>query len=118
MSVCAYAVWFAWSLSGSAWLGGFAGIVLVASLSSFFFPTRYRLDADGVRVVNLLYRRTRPWSEFRGLSRQDNRLKLLTLPYDSRLDNYRGMLLILPDDTEPVLAFVRSRIERNDGGSP
>ena len=94
---------------------GLAAFVLVASLSSFFFPTRYSLDSDGVRVINFIYRRKRSWTEFRDLRRQEGRVKLLTLPYDSRLDNYRGMLLILPEDSEPVLAFLRARIREAHG---
>ena len=76
-------------------LGGLAAFVLLASLSSFFFPTRTRLDPEAVRVTNPLYWRRRAWSEFRGFSRSGPRLKLLSLPPGSRLDNYRGMLVLL-----------------------
>jgi len=112
LAVCAFTTWFAWSLTHSAWLAGMAAFVLVASLATFFFPTRFTLDGEGVRVVNLIYRRKRAWREFRGLRRQGDRLKLLTLPYDSRLDNYRGMLLILPEDHETIVEFIRRKLER------
>lgn len=115
-AVAGFTVWFTLSLSGSAWLGGFAAFVLFASLSHFFLPTSYRLDAEAVRVSNLLYWRRRAWSEFRGFARSGPRLKLLTLPPGSRLDNYRGMLLILPDEAEAAVDFIRARLD--DGADP
>ncbi len=117
-AVSIFTVWFAVSLSGSAWLGGFAAFILLASLSHFFLPTRYALDEKAVRVSNLLYWRRRAWSEFRGFARSGSRLKLLTLPPGSRLDNYRGMLLMLPADPEPVLRYVRERLDAQDEGTP
>ncbi len=107
-------IWFALSLTGSTWLGATAAFILLASLSHFFLPTRYRLDQEAVRVSNLLYWRRRPWGEFRGFARSGPRIKLLTLPPGSRLDNYRGMLLLLPEAPEEVLAFIRTRLADPD----
>ena len=114
-AVSLFTIWFTVNLSGSAWLGGFAAFVLLASLSHFFLPTRYSLDAEAARVSNLLYWRRRPWTEFRGFARSGSRMKLLTLPPGSRLDNYRGMLLMLPPDADAVLRFVRARLDAQDG---
>ena len=113
VAVSALTVWFTYSLSSSAWLAGFAAFVLFASLSHFFLPTRFRFDEDAVRVSNLIYRRRRLWKEFRGYARSGPRLKLLTLPPGSRLDNYRGMLLLLPPGelAEDAVRFVRARLD-------
>jgi hypothetical protein len=114
-------IWFTLSLTGSTWLGGIAAFILLASLSHFFLPTRYHLDEKAVRVSNILYWRRRPWSEFRGFARSGPRIKLLTLPPGSRLDNYRGMLLLLPEAPEEALAFIRDRLadpEPDGGESP
>ncbi|MBN2170207.1 MAG: hypothetical protein JW819_02670 [Candidatus Krumholzibacteriota bacterium] len=108
--VIALTAWFTWSVSASAWLTGLAAFILLGSLSSFFFPTRYRLDGETLRASNLFWRRTRRWEEFRAMRHQGRQLKLLTLPGDSRLDNFRGMLLLLPEDREPVLEFARRRL--------
>lgn len=110
--VCLLTISFAWALSESALLTAVAGLLLVASLSQFLLPTHFALDAESLRVRNLLYRRTRRWSEFRGYARAGNRLKLLTLPPGSRLDNYRSLLLLLPPgaDGEAVVARVRARL--------
>jgi len=113
VAVCALTVWFTHSLSGSAFLAGFAAFVLLASLSHFFLPTTFHLDTEAVRISNPLYRRRRLWREFRGYARAGARLKLLTLPPGSRLDNYRGMLLLLPpgEPGEAAVRFVRARLE-------
>lgn len=113
VAVCLLTTAFAWSLSASALLTAVAGLTLVASLSQFLLPTRFALNGESLRVSNLLYRRTRRWSEFRGYARAGTRLKLLTLPPGSRLDNYRSQLLLLPpgEAAEAVLAFVRARLE-------
>ena len=60
---------------------------------------------------NPLYWRTRHWKEFRGLRRKDDKVKLVTLSRDSRLDNFRGQLIVLPDDPTEVLAFMGRHIE-------
>ena len=111
--VILFTTWFTWDFTGSSWMAGVAAFVLVASLSNFFFPTRFRIDGESVRISNLFYRRTRRWSEFRQLRRQGGRLKLLTLPHESRLDNFRGMLLFLPEESDAILSFVRERLERD-----
>ena len=112
LSVCLLTVAFAWSLSGSVLLTAVAGLLLLASLSQFLLPTDFRLSDESVQVKNLLYRRQRRWSEFRGYARAGERLKLLTLPPGSRLDNYRSQLLLLPAGAqgEAVMDCVRARL--------
>ena len=109
--VLIFTTYFVWSFSASAWLAGFSAFVLLASLATFFFPTSFRLDAETIRVRNPLYWRTRHWKEFRGLRRRDDKVKLVTLSRDSRLDNFRGQLIVLPDDPTEVLAFMGRHIE-------
>lgn len=112
IGVCLLTTSFAWALSQSVLLTAVAGLLLAASISQFLLPTHFALDDESLRVRNLLYRRTRRWSEFRGYARAGGRLKLLTLPPGSRLDNYRGLLLLLPPGAagEAVVARVRARL--------
>ena len=91
-------------------MAGVAAFILIASLSNFFLPTRYRLSEESVHVGNLFYRRTRKWTEFRRCRSGRGGVKLLTLPRDSRLDNFRGMLILLPEDGDAILAFIRGRL--------
>lgn len=52
-----------WSL-GSKWYALITLVVLAVALGAHFFPTRYELDATGVRLRRLLYDRQRPWDAF------------------------------------------------------
>ena len=112
LAVCALTLWFVHGYGGSAWITGFAAFVLLASLSNYLLPTRYRLDDTHALVRNPLYWRRRAWTEFRALSHRGDRVNLRTLPHESRLDHYRGMLIIMdPARRDEILDFIRRRIE-------
>jgi hypothetical protein len=113
-AVSGYTVWFTWSYTSSGWLAGFAAFVMLASLSSFFLPTSYAMDGEKVMVKNPIYRRTRKWDEFRGMKKAGDKLKLTTFSRDSRLDNYRGMLLLLPPQADEIIDFIRQRLEERE----
>ena len=109
---------FVHSFGGIPWLTGLATFVLLASLSGFFLPTRYRMDATHVEARNPLWSRRRPWSDFRGLGHDGLRLKLRTIAKPSRLDNYRGMLIQMdPERAQEILDFARERVEEAQHGS-
>ncbi len=117
LMIVLFTTWFTWDFSGSTWMAAIAGFVLIASLSNFFFPTRFRLDDETVHMGNIFYRRTRRWAEFRSLSRQGKRIKLLTLPSASRLDNFRGMLLILPENEEGIVEYIQAHLRGGTDGT-
>ena len=109
---------FVHSAAGSAWLTGLATFILLASLSNFFLPTSYRMDATHVQLNNPVFRRRRAWTEFRGVSHDGLRLKLRTISRPSRLDNYRGMLVQMdPERAQEILDFARARIEEAHNGA-
>lgn len=118
IAVCAVTLWFVHGFGGSAWITGVAAAILIASLSSFLLPTRFRLDATHVLVRNPLYWRRRAWTEFRAYDHVGDRVSLRTLPHPSRLDHYRGMLIILdPARREEILAYIGQRISEDRHGS-
>lgn len=109
---------FVHNMAGSAWLTGLATFILLVSLSNFFLPTQYKMDATHVELRNPLYRRRRAWTEFRGVSHDGLRLKLRTISRPSRLDNYRGMLIQMdPDRGQEILDYARARIEEAHHGA-
>ncbi len=117
IAIISFTTWFTKDFTGSSWMAGVAAFVLVASLSNFFFPTRYRIDGESVSVGNLFYRRTRKWSEFRRYRSGRGGVKLLTLPRDSRLDNFRGMLILLPEDGASILEYIRERMPAQESNA-
>jgi len=116
--VSAVTLWFVHDFAGSAWITGFAAFILLASLSNFLLPTRYRLDDTHALISNPLYWRKRAWTEFRAISHRGDRVNLRTLPHESRLDHYRGMLIIMdPARRDEILAFMSERIGEDQDGS-
>ena len=118
MTILLVTVAFVHSFGGSAWLTALATFVLLASLSNFFLPTRYKMDATHVEAHNPLWHRRRPWTDFRGLAFDGLRLKLRTIARPSRLDNYRGMLVQMdPERAQEILDYARDRIEEAHHGA-
>jgi hypothetical protein len=118
LAVSAITLWFVHDFAGSAWITGFAAFILLASLSNFLLPTRYRLDETHVLIRNPLYWRRRAWTEFRAISHRGDRVNLRTLPHESRLDHYRGMLIIMdPARGGEILAFISQHIGEDSHGS-
>ena len=84
------------ALLAAAWMrglywGGFALLVLFLSLESYFLPTRYTVDAAGVRVTKIFSRVERPWNAFRGA--WFDRVGVTLSPYSRRhwLEPYRAL---------------------------
>lgn len=105
--------WGADILAGALW-GLFAGALLTLSLRSFFFPTRIRLDDEGITVKEPLFTRTRSWSSCKSLHL--DRFGVLVSPFSfpTRLENYRGVYLRFSDNREQVLAFCRRHMNLPD----
>ena len=104
-----------WSLvfwaSSYSWAFLFlAVLVLTGSLSPYFFPTRYELTPDKVRVHFLAAKKERGWSEFRSYYSDKNGVFISPFAGPSRLENFRGLYLRFNGNKEQVLEFVKSKI--------
>ena len=79
----------AWS-SGRSFYGVVALALLGSSLSRYFAPTRYRLDAEGAEISHLGRRRQIGWSAV-GMARTlSYGIYLSPLSRPGRLDSFRG----------------------------
>ncbi len=87
-----------------------AVVILMSSLSPFFFPTRYELSEDKVKVYFLAVKKEKTWSEFRSYYPEKNGVFISPFAKPSRLENYRGIYLRYDKNQEAVLDFVKSRI--------
>jgi len=91
----------------SIFLSLFSIVVLLASLSSFFFPIRYMLDEEGVTIKGVLTKRTKPWNYFHSYYYDRHGVQLSTFSYPSRLDPFRGFSLQFGKDNKgEVIEFV------------
>lgn len=88
-----------------------AAAFLFTSLSSYFFPTRYKANSEGITVKGIFFRQMRPWSHFRIYYADKRGVQLSTFTRPSRLDPFRGTsLLFSKDNREEVLAFIKERL--------
>ena len=100
----------AWSWTESAALTGMAAAVLIVTTSRFFFPTRYRLSAEGVEIGRPWRTQRRPWADFRGIRRAPGQLVLSPFERPTWLDAFRGETLLLPGDRGEVLKYVEAMV--------
>ncbi len=90
-------------------------IVGFFSLASFYFPTKYRLDEEGVERVFMGMRAKRAWKELRRIEYSKGSLRLSPFTRRSILDPFRGIELPLCGNKGLVESFVKQRIaSRND----
>ena len=102
--------------AGAAWWGfqsSVAGILslilLLASVSDFLFPVRYRLTEEGAEAAGLLFRRRMKWGDIRRVMPDDLGVKLSPLPRHSRLEAYRGTYLWFGGNGDAVAEEVARR---------
>jgi len=94
-----------------------AVLLLSLSLLPFFLRTRYELNEDEVIVKKPYSRVRKEWSHFRSFYPDKNGVLLSPFVKPSRLENFRGVYILLGEDRDEVLRFVERKIaEANSGG--
>lgn len=105
--ICAYFVFFT---TKDMVLTVIATIVLIMMVLPYYLPITYILTDDTVIKKMPLSRKVRRWDEFHRYHAERGSIKLFTLTYPSRLDNYRSFLLICNKNKKDVLAIVQQKI--------
>lgn len=109
------ALFLVWSLVfwATSYSWGFlflAVLILTGSLSPYFFPTRYELTQDKLRVRFLAVRKEKAWSGFKSFYPDKNGVFVSPFARPSRIENYRGIYLRYDGNQKQVLDFVKSKI--------
>ncbi len=85
-------------------------LFMVVTNTSFFFPSRYSFTEEKLTVDRIIYRKTFPWSRFRGYSLDGNGLYLSPSSDPERFDRFRGVFLVMDKSRQqkaiPVLKEV------------
>jgi len=100
------------SLTASKAFATLALLVLFASLAKYYFPTRFRLDADGVTVKTMTQTLHKAWSMYRSYYPDRNGVLLSPFPSPSRLENFRGLYLMFAGNGDEVVQFVGDHISK------
>lgn len=99
----------------SLFMTGLAAVILILSIASFLFPTRYRLSDEGIEERRLGVRRARRWAELRRLEIGPGAALVSPLARKSWLDRSRGFLLLFDGaDRQAVVDELRRRLDRGD----
>jgi hypothetical protein len=101
---------FVYLQDGDLWLGLVAMLVLTFSLRSYFLPTRYILDEEGIICACFPLRVRRPWKAVKSWYVMDGAVRLSPFPSPSRMDAWRGLLLRCKNNDAEVLAYLRGRL--------
>ncbi len=111
ITLCAVLAWYATDM---LWFGILALLVLFASLTKFYLPTRFILTDKAVRIKTSTTTIRREWKQFRSYYPDKNGVLLSPFIEPSRLENFRGMYLIFADNRNEVVAYVKSHIRGID----
>ena len=87
-----------------------SGLLMFGSLYKFFIPTSYTLAEDELIVETPAGRSAKTWSEFKSYYPDHNGILLSPYPDKSRLENFRGVYLMAPQNRAEVIVFLDRKI--------
>ena len=87
--------------------GIFSVLILFISLARFFLPTTYRLTSSNVEILLVGFNQKRSWSDIRRVEKSKGGVFLSPFAKQNRLEHYRGLFLICPDNREDVYEFAK-----------
>jgi len=96
----------------SVWFGVLAVLILFGSLTSFYFPTAYRLTEDEIFIKTTTQTLKKKWSQYRTFYPDKNGVLLSPFVRPSRMENFRGVYLKFWYNKDEVIAFVKERMEK------
>jgi len=113
-----HAVFFVvYMISHSIWMVLLAGAIFMGSLSTFFFPTRYEISKDKIKVKYLFTSVVKDMSMYRSFYPDKNGVLLSPFTKPSRLENFRGLYIKYHRNKDEVDAFVKRIFQERDSGN-
>lgn len=94
-----------------------AGAIFIGALSTYFFPTRYELTKDKIKVKYLLTKVEKDLKIYRSYYPDKNGVLLSPFARPSRLENFRGLYMRYHDNKEEVDSFVKKIFEARENES-
>lgn len=103
---------------GFIWLGlwGILLGILVAMLTlhSYFLPTEYSIDSEGISVSYFGQHRKYMWPRFKSYYKDNNGILLSPFPTPTRLENFRGLYVRYGMHRDKVTALIDAVFEERD----
>lgn len=110
--VIAAMAWLAYDLMQSLWWAVLAIAILLIALNRFFWPTTYRIDAEGIIAQSPWRRQQLRWSELRRFVYDRRGGYLSTRKCRSVLDVSRGMHVLFGTERDVIIARIRELMNK------
>ena len=99
--------------TSSVWFGVLAVLILFGSLTSYYFPTRYKFTEDAVYIKTTTQSLQKKWSQYRTYYVDKNGVLLSPFTRPSRMENFRGIYIKFWYNKDEVVAFVKERMDKD-----
>ena len=93
-----------------------AAFIFTGALSTFFFPTKYELTKDKVKVKYLFNKVEKEIKNFRSYYPDKNGVLLSPFMRPSRLENFRGLYVRYHQNKDEVDSFIKKIFEEKEIG--
>jgi len=94
-----------------------AAVIFTATLSTFFFPTKYEISKNKVKIKYLVNKVEKDIKSFRSYYPDKNGVLLSPFPRPSRLENFRGVYVRYHQNKAEVDAFIKKIFEERENES-
>lgn len=95
----------------------FAILALGFSIAAFLFPSRVRMDEQGVAVSRFGLTRRRGWTDIRRVKSGADAVLLTPFARPTVLDRTRGLVVFFGDHRDDVMSKIRENVIDLDDGS-
>lgn len=87
-------------------------ILLGGGILSYWLPTYYSLDKEGIKIKGIVLEKMKKWEEFRSYYEDKNGVFLSPFAKPTRLENYRGVYVRFNNNSEEVIDFISTKIKK------
>jgi|WetSurMetagenome_2_1015567.scaffolds.fasta_scaffold304897_2 hypothetical protein len=98
----------------SVWFTVLGFMILYGSLSSFYFPTRYKFSEKEITIKTTMQTLKKQWSQYRSFYPDKNGVLLSPFVRPTRLENFRGIYIRFAKNREDVIAFVKMMLVKDN----
>ena len=109
--ILAVCVGASWAFEGWIW-GVISGVLLVAAMARYIFPSHFQLDGEGVTVRFLCVARRMPWTALKRMAAGPGGVFLSPFERPSKLDSFRSVVLRFAGNADEVVAFVKDKMAK------
>ena len=85
-----------------------ASIFLLFSLSSFYLPTWFTINLEGIELRRWFYVKKMSWGKIRSVKDEVTGLFCSPFPVRTRLENYRGIFLLYRNNQDEIISIMKS----------